>query len=126
MKQQILNEEFLRMQKLAGIQINEVSDPEGYKKFMEKNYPGFVPEGEQSFVEFVNLVAKNIFKAGVNDPTMADVEGWDTLFEYWEDFGNLDMFTQQDIIDIANQADVSQSDIEYILDLPQVDNLEKG
>jgi hypothetical protein len=57
---------------------------------------------------------------------MADVEGWDTLFEYWEDFGNLDMFTQQDIIDIANQADVSQSDIEYILDLPQVDNLEKG
>jgi hypothetical protein len=123
---QSLNEEFRRMQRLAGIQINEASDPEGYKNFMDKNYPGFKPEGEQSFVEFVNLVAKNIFKAGVNDPMMGDVEGWDTLFEYWEDFGNLGMFTQQDIIDIANQASVSQSDLEYILDLPQVANLERG
>jgi hypothetical protein len=98
----------------------------GYKDFMNKNYPGFKPEGEQSFVEFVNLVAKNIFTAGVNDPTMAQVNDWDTLFEYWENFGDLSLYTQSDIIQLAKQANVSQDNIDYILDLPQVSSLERG
>ena len=124
-----MNTEFLYMQKLAGI-ITEseykAKLKENYDKFMDQNYPGFKPEGEQSFVEFVNLVADNIFKAGVDDPTMSQVNGWDTLFEYWEDFGDLGLYTQQDIIELAKKAGVSENDIEYILDLPQVANLERG
>ena len=122
------NEQFLKMQKLAGL-ITESEFKkltENYDKFMDTNYPGFKPEGEQSFVEFVNLVADNIFASGVNDPTMAQVNDWDTLFEYWEDFGNLSLHTQSDIIELAKQAGVSQNDVGYILDLPQVSNLERG
>jgi hypothetical protein len=99
---------------------------EGYDEFMDNNYPGFKPEGEQSFVEFVNLVAKNVFTDGVNDPTMSQVNDWDTLFEYWEDFGDLNMYTKSDIIELAGQAGVSENDLEYILDLPQVSKLERG
>ena len=129
MNKQILSEEFRRMQKLAGL-INESKYKqklnENYDKFMNANYPGFKPEGEQSFVEFVNLVAKNIFTGGVNDPTMSQVNDWDTLFEYWEDFGDLGLYTQSDIIELANEAGVSKSDLNYILDLPQVSQLEQG
>ena len=121
MKRQI--NEIKRMQQLAGILKENDSE---YGKFMDKNYSGFKPEGEQSFVEFVNLVAKGIFSAGVDDPTMAQVNDWDTLFEYWEDFGDLSMHTKSDIIELAQEAGVSQDDINYILDLPQVSNLERG
>lgn len=124
-----MTQEQLRMQMLAGI-ITEgqykAKLKENYDKFMNQNYPGFKPEGEQSFVEFVNLVADNIFKGGVDDPTMSQVDGWDTLFEYWENFGDLSLYTQQDIIGLAKKAGVSKNDIEYILDLPQVANLERG
>ena len=105
-----MNKDFLKMQKLAGL-ITEGQ----YKKKINENYD-----------EFINLVADNIFTAGVNDPTMSQVNDWDTLFEYWEDFGDLDFHTQSDIIGLAKQANVSQNDIEYILDLPQVSKLEKG
>ena len=36
------------------------------------------------------------------------------------------MHTQSDIIELAQEAGVSQDDINYILDLPQVSSLEKG
>ena len=124
-----MTQEQLRMQMLAGIitesQYKEKLN-EGYDEFMDNNYPGFKPEGEQSFVEFVNLVAKNVFTDGVNDPTMSQVNDWDTLFEYWEDFGDLNMYTKSDIIELAGQAGVSENDLEYILDLPQVSKLERG
>jgi hypothetical protein len=121
MKQQI--NEIKRMQQLAGI-LKENNN--GYEEFMDKNYPGFKPEGEQSFVKFVNLVAKNIFSKGVDDPTMAQVNDWDTLFEYWNDFGDLSLHTKSDIIQMAEEVGVSQEDIDYILDLPQVFSMESG
>lgn len=113
MAKQIISEEFKRMQKLAGL-------------ITESESKQLTEEDKQSFIKFVNLVADNIFTAGVNDPTMEQVNSWDTLFEYWEDFGNLSLHTQSDIIELANEAGVSESDLNYILDLPQVSSLERG
>lgn len=121
----IARAEKLRMQMLAGVitesqyksRLNEEEDNGEFK---------FEPTGERGFDEFVNKIATNIFTAGVNDPTMAQVDGWDTLFEYWEDFGDLSMHTQSDIIELAQESGVSESDIDYILGLPQVTSLERG
>jgi hypothetical protein len=112
-----MNKEFLRMQKLAGL-ITEVKiEPLLYSV-----------KGDKSFRDFVKIVIKNIFKSGLNDPMIEDIgeNDWDTLFKFWYEFGNLELHTQQDIIDLANQVNVSEEDINYILDLPQVSALEKG
>ncbi len=116
------------LRQLIKEEVSKILNKENYNEFMDSNYPGFKPEGEQSFIEFVHLVAKNIFRAGVNDPTMADVSAndWGTLFEYWEDFGDLDMHTKSDIISLAKKTGVSKNNIMYILDLPQVSKLERG
>ncbi len=78
------------------------------------------------FVNFLNKIIKNIFTSGIKDPMVQDIDGWDVLFEYWNIFGDLQLHTQSDIIGLAKECGVSQEDINYIMDLPEVSDLERG
>lgn len=76
--------------------------------------------------KFLNLVVNNIFTVGITDPMVKEINNWDTLFKYWDDFGNLSLHTKSDIIELSNQVDLSEDTIEYILGLPQISALERG
>lgn len=81
---------------------------------------------EKSFNKFLELVATDIYTAGMDDPSIKDITDWDSLFYDWENYGLLDTHTQSDIIKIAKEARVLQDDLDYILNLPQVSSLERG
>jgi len=80
---------------------------------------------DPSFVKFVKIVAPFMYRAGINDPMMLEVVDWDSLFTQWADFGALERFTQEEILDFAKRANVSPSDINYIMSLPEVSLLDK-
>jgi len=86
----------------------------------------FTPTGDKGFDNFAKEVAEMVWSAGVEDPFAAELTDWDSIFETWEDQGDLDQYTQSDIVSMAEEAGVSQDDIDYILDLPQVSKLESG
>jgi hypothetical protein len=44
----------------------------------------------------------------------------------WSERGNLDQHTQDDIREICKNAGLSEDDIQYVLGLPEVDQLEQG
>jgi len=86
----------------------------------------FKPTRNKGFNNFAKKVADIIWSAGLEDPFAAELTDWDALFELWNEQGDLFKYTQSDIEEMANEAGVSQEDLDYILDLPQVSDLEKG
>jgi hypothetical protein len=86
----------------------------------------FTPTGDKGFDNFAKEVAEIIWSTGLEDPFAAEFTDWDSIFETWEEQGDLDQYTQSDIVSMAEEAGVSQDDIDYILDLPQVSKLESG
>ena len=78
------------------------------------------------FELFLESIIYGIFTAGMDDPTVEQIDDWDSLFEHWDDLGDLDLHTQSDIIQLAKKSHVSKEDLDYILELPQVSKLERG
>lgn len=94
-----------RLQKIAGI-------------LKESRTPGLE--------KFLQLVAKGIFTAGMEDPMIGDITDWETLFDYWDEFGTLPQYTKSDILHLTKKAGLTPEEVDYIMDLPQVSQLEGG
>jgi hypothetical protein len=78
----------------------------------------------KSLTDFLRMIYPDIKQPNVY--FIRDVEDWDTLFEYWNKYSNLSLHTKSDILELCEKANVPQSDINYIMDLPEVSNLERG
>lgn len=75
---------------------------------------------------FTKLVVQNIFSAGMKDPMVQEINSWDVLFEFWNEYGNLMLHTQTDIVELADKVKLTANEVYYILNLPQVKGLEQG
>jgi hypothetical protein len=82
--------------------------------------------GYNPFELFLKSIIHGIFRDGMDDPTVEQMDDWDSLFKHWDDLGDLYLHTQSDIIQLAKRNHVSQEDLDYILELPQVSKLERG
>ena len=101
-----------------------VIDGVDYTDYYWESVANYVTDGSEPIANFIRLLYPDI-KAD-NAYFIEKYEDLDTFFEMWDELSNLSMHTQSDIIELAQESGVSQSDISYILDLPQVSKLEKG
>jgi hypothetical protein len=74
----------------------------------------------------LRTVAREIFTLGLEDIEILEINSYDELFTMWSERGNLDQHTQDDIREICKNAGLSEDDIQYVLGLPEVDQLEQG
>jgi hypothetical protein len=74
----------------------------------------------------LRTVAREIFTLGIEDIEILEINGYDDLFTMWSERGNLDQYTQDDIHELCKNAGLSNYDIQYVLGLPEVDQLEQG
>ena len=102
---------------------NIVIDGVDYTDYYWESITTYVTN-DKSITNFIRLLYPDIKVNGVY--FVGNYEDLDTFFEMWDENSNLSMHTQSDIIELAQEAGMSQSDISYILDLPQVSRLEQG
>jgi hypothetical protein len=56
---------------------------------------------------------------------ITDTEDWETFFKLWKNSGNLDNYTQEDILKFAQEAKLGSGSIDEIKALPEFNQLKK-
>tara|TARA_B110000046_G_scaffold1331_1_gene1474 strand:- start:135 stop:440 length:306 start_codon:yes stop_codon:yes gene_type:complete len=95
-----------------------------FRKYLSESITENNNEGLRAFID---IIASQLSPEGMDDQEVINIDSWDELFQMWST-NELDFYnhTQSDILDLASEVGLSDNEIGYIMDLPEVDDLERG